>query len=110
MFVQPSNPSNYPQSIGGSQEQALGTEKFRQNQALYRKYTAVDGALKKKIVMATEPAFLSPLVDHLTAFGQVSVLTIIQHLFSSYRAIDKIDLEENAAKMMGPYDPAEPLS
>ena len=34
---------------------------------------------------------------------------MLQHLFSSYRAIDKIDLEENAVKMMGPYDPAEPL-
>ena len=30
-----------------AQEQALGTEKSWQNQALFRKYTAVDGDLKK---------------------------------------------------------------
>ena len=28
----------------------------------------------------------------------------------SYRKIDRIDLEENSVKMMGPYDPVEPLS
>ena len=35
--------------------------------------------------------------------------TMIQHLLSSYGEIGEIDLEENAVKMMGPYDPAEPL-
>ena len=34
---------------------------------------------------------------------------MLQHLFSSHRVIDKIDLEENAVKMMGPFDPTEPL-
>ena len=34
---------------------------------------------------------------------------MLQHIFSRYGVIDKIDLEENAVKMMGPYDPAEPL-
>ena len=47
LFVPMHNPGDYPQSIGNVQEQALGTEKFRQNQALLRKYTAVDGAFKK---------------------------------------------------------------
>ena len=68
------------------------------------------GALKNQIGTAVEPVLLSPLVDQLTGFGQVSALAMIQHLFSSYGAIDKIDLEENAMKMMGPYDPAEPLA
>ena len=35
---------------------------------------------------------------------------MIQHIFTRYRVIDKIDLKENAVKMMGPYDLAEPLS
>ena len=65
----------------------------------------MDRAIKKQIVTAVEPAFLYPLVDHLTGFGQVSAITMIQHLFKSYEAIDEIDLEENAVKMIGPYDP-----
>ena len=77
---------------------------------MFRKYIAVDRALKNHIVTAVEPIFVSPLVDQLTRFGQVSALTMLQHLFSSYRAINEIDFEENVVKTMGPYDPAEPIS
>ena len=56
-----------------------------------------------------EPVFLSQLVDQLTGFIQVSALNILHNLFSSYGTIDEINLEENAVKMMGTYDPAEPL-
>ena len=48
---------------------------------------------KKHIVTAVESVFLSPLVDHMALFGQVSDLTIIQHLFTSYGVIEEIDLE-----------------
>ena len=65
--------------------------------------------MKKQIVTAAEPVPLSPMVDQLAGFGQVTALTMLQHLFSSYGAIDNIDLEENAVKMIGPYDPTEPL-
>ena len=106
MFVLLHNIGDYSQSMGSAQEQALRTENFRRNQAIFRKYTAVDGALKKQIFTAVEPVFLSPLVDQLTGFGQVSALTMLRHLFVSYGAIDEIDLKENAVKMVGPYDPA----
>ena len=77
-----------------AQEQVLGTENFRQNQALSQKYTAMDGALKKQIVTAVELFFLSPLVDQVTGFEQVSAPTMLQRLFLSYRAIDEINLKE----------------
>ena len=59
--------------------------------------------MKKQIVTALEPVFLSPLVNQFTGFGQVTALTVLLHLFSRYRSIYKIDLEGNAVKMMGPY-------
>ena len=90
-----------------SQEQALGTEKFRQNQALFRKYTVVNGAFKNQIIKAVEPVFLSPLVYHLIVFGQVSALNMLKYLFLRYRTIDGINPEENSVEMMGPYNPAE---
>ena len=83
---------------------------FRQNQALFRKYTALDGAFKNQIVAAVGTVFLSPLVDQLTGIRQVSTLTMLQHLFSSYGVIDKMNLKENSVNMTGPYDPAEPLA
>ena len=66
--------------------------------------------MKKQIVTAVEPVFLSPLADKITGFVQVSALTMLQHIFSSYRDINKIDLEENAVKTMGTYNPAETLA
>ena len=65
-FVPPYNPGDYPQSMGIAQEQALGTETFRQNQVMFRKHTTVDKALKMQIVTAVEPVLLSPLVDNFT--------------------------------------------
>ena len=76
-FLPPQNSCNFPQSMGSAQEQALGTEKFRQNQALFRKYTAVDVALKKQIATTVELVFIYPLMDQLTGFGQVSTLTMV---------------------------------
>ena len=84
-----------------SQYQALITENFRQNQPLFRKYTAVNLALKNQIIAAVEPFFLSLLVGQLTGFLQVSALTMLQNLFLSYGTIDKNDLEENSVKMFG---------
>ena len=109
-FFPTHNPDNYLPTILTAQEQALGPEKSQQNQELFRKCTAMDGANKKHIVTAVEPFFLSSLVDQLTGFVQVSALTMIQHLFTSYGEIDEINLEENVVKMMDPYDPAEPLA
>ena len=34
---------------------------------------------------------------------------MLHHLFLIYVAMEKIDPEEKSIKMMGPYDPAEPL-
>ena len=93
-----------------AQYQALRNENFRQNQALFRKCTAVDGYLKKRIITSVEPFLLYPLVERLTEFTQVSTLTILQHLFLIYMEIYGIDREENDVKMMRPYDSAEPLA
>ena len=88
VFVLPHKPGDYPQSMGGAQEQVLKTIKFPQNQAMFFKYTAVDRSLKNKIVTAVEPVFLYPLVDQLTGFGQVTALTMLQNLLFSCGAIN----------------------
>ena len=49
-------------------------------------------------------------MDQLKGIRQVSALTMIQNLFSSYELIDKIDHEENVLKMMGTYNSAEPFA
>ena len=81
--VPPHNPGDYPQSMGSDQEQAHGTENFGQNQALFCKYTAMDGSLKKHIFTSVEPVFLPPMVEQFTGLGQVTALTMLQHIFPS---------------------------
>ena len=53
---------------------------------------------KNQILMEVQPVVLSPLVDQLKGFGQVSALTMLQHIFTSYEAIYESDLEENVVK------------
>ena len=76
-----------------TQEQAVVIKRFRQNQSLFIRYNTVDGVLKNKIVIAVQLVFLKQLVDQLTGFVQVSALAMFQNIFTSYRAIDKIDLK-----------------
>ena len=48
VFILLHNSGNYPPTMGNSQYLALGTERFRKNQAMSPKYTAVDKTLKIK--------------------------------------------------------------
>ena len=106
-FLSLYNPGDCPTTMENAQDQALWNEKFRQNQALFRKYTVVNGAFKNQIIKAVEPVFLSPLLYHLIVFGQVSALNMLKYLFLRYRTIDGINPEEKSVEMMGPYNPAE---
>ena len=62
-FVPLHNLDYYPPTIGNARDQGRGSENLRQNQAQFRKYTDVDGALKKQIITAVEPVFLFPVMD-----------------------------------------------
>ena len=53
----------------------------------------MDRSLKNQTAMAVQPVLLYPLVEQLTGFGQVSELIMLQHLFTSYGAIDEINLD-----------------
>ena len=109
-FVPPHKTGNYPSTTGNAQEQVLGTKRFQKNQALFRRFIVVDRALKKQKVTVAQPVFMFPLVEQFAWFGQVTTTQMLQHLLYSYGAIEKIDLEDNALKVMGSYDPADLLA
>ena len=48
-----------------------------------------------------KPFFLYPLVDQYTGFCQVYVPAMLKNIFTSYGAIEEIDLEEKSVKMIG---------
>ena len=47
-FVTLHNPGDYPPTMGTAQEQALGTERFQQNESLFIRCTVVDRVLKMR--------------------------------------------------------------
>ena len=49
-------------------------------------------------------------MNQITGSGQVKALDMLQNLFRSYGAIDKIDLKENYVNILGEYDSSEPLT
>ena len=57
-FVSLYKPIDPPLTMGTAQEQALGTKRLQKKQELFRRCTAVDGALKMKIVTEVQPVFL----------------------------------------------------
>ena len=82
-----------PPNLETSQERTHGTESFRQNQFLFRHYTAINRALKKQIINAMEPAFLTPIKNQLAGFVQVTDLDMMNYLFKAYGDIKDTDLE-----------------
>ena len=89
VFVPPYNPGNYPLEITPRQwvppqEQAFGTEGLRQNQALFRRCTTVEGNIKKKTVTEVQQVFLSPIMEQMKGSGQLMAIKMLQHLFRSY--------------------------
>ena len=109
VFVPPNKPCNPPSTMGNAQEQALRTKRFSKINTCSED-TSLWTELKKQIVTDVHPFFLYPLLDQLASFRQVTALQMLQHIFNSYGAIDKIDLKKNTEKMMGTYDPAETLA
>ena len=95
-FVPPQKPGNYPPMMGTSQEQALRTKIFRQNQVIFSRCTAKDGEIKKQIIAVVQPFFLYPLLYQLKGFIKLTALQILLRIFNSYRVIDEIELKENA--------------
>ena len=63
-FLPLHNPGDYPQTMANSQEQAIRTKRFQQNQPLFRRCTAVDGAIKNRILTSVQlPVFTGVPVD-----------------------------------------------
>ena len=99
-FVPPHNPGNYPPTTVTAEDQAPAIKRLQKNQALFRRCTAMDGALKTHIVTRVQSVLLYPMVDQLAGLRQVTTLDMNQHVFNSYKTIYKVNLEEKGVKMM----------
>ena len=91
-LVTPHNPGDHPPTMGNAEDQALATDHFRQNQALFRKYTAVDGTLKKLNHCSGGTSLPVPTSGPANMIRTSDCPYNAKNLFSSYRTIDEINL------------------
>ena len=62
---------------------AFSSPRPTQSGSILAIYHAVDAALKKQILAATEETYLISLKDHNTGFARVTTRTIIEHLYTN---------------------------
>lgn len=107
-FVAPHAPAN-PDLTGltGPQISARNRQ-FDRNKATFNDYTSLQLALKKQLIAAVEPIYLRAIRDKYVGFGNLTILEMLTHLYSSYAKITPADLEKNDARMKAPYDANDP--
>ena len=73
-------------------------------------YTTVNSTLNKYTIHAVDAVFLSLIKYHITGFGQVISLEMINFVFRAYGTINDNEIKENAVWIMGAYKMAKPLA
>ena len=77
--------------------------------AAFNKYNAVDAALKKQILDATDVTYITSLKDRTTGFARVTTRQLIEHLYNNYGRITVETLTDNEARMKQPWDVTTPI-
>ena len=110
-WVPPDNPGTQaaiPAGSTGPQITALNRA-FDKNFAIYADFIAVGNALKKQLLAAVDDIYLCTLKMPYIGYGNVTVLELLTHLYSTYAKISPGDLEANEKRMKAAYDPNLPI-
>jgi hypothetical protein len=100
LWVSPTDPVRSPASTYGTAAQISAARHILEEEAqIYRTYTSVQQALKKKIITVFEPMYLDVLNDDMVGFANIFARAIIDHLFTTYGNITVFDLENNFEHM-----------
>jgi hypothetical protein len=75
----------------------------------FQKYYAVDAALKKLLLAATNKRFVISLKDRTHGFALVRTRRLIDHLYTTYGNITSEDLYTNEERMKKTWDPTTPI-
>lgn len=76
---------------------------------VYATYRMVGNALKKQLLAAVDDIFICSLKQPYIGYGNVTVLQLLTHLFSTYAQISPGDLALNETRMKADYDPNLPI-
>ena len=94
--------------LTGPQISALNRA-YDANVKKFREYCAVEGALKKQLLVAVDDIYLEAIKERYIAFGNKTLLDLLTHLYATYAKITPADLAVNRKKMSTPWDPNLPI-
>jgi hypothetical protein len=110
-FIPPPNPGAAPVHPPQA-TQAIITETNRQFLAdlnEFRTYNTTEAAIKKLLITAVPATFINHVRDEMLGFANISVLTILTHLDTTYGKLTTDDLDLNMANMHQDWNPSTPL-
>ena len=74
-----------------------------------RDYNSMESILKKQILAAVEPTYVTALEDAELGFGFVTSNNILEHLITEYGTITLDDLAANIEKLNEPWNSEQPI-
>jgi hypothetical protein len=83
-------------------------EAVRQNQEavkLFNSYLDTDRALVQLIIAATPDTYIKALCDPMFGYANVTTLSLLTHLKTTYGAMTAVACEANLARMSAPWSP-----
>jgi hypothetical protein len=106
-FVAPEYPPVHPEHPPGATAAQISeiSRQYKENQAIFRQYHAIDNALRNQLIAAVPHIYISTLSDPTVGFGNVTCLDILTHLKTNYGIITSDELDKNMIRMKTPWHP-----
>jgi hypothetical protein len=110
-FVPPVNPPPNPVHVAGATAITVNEDNRQhlQQQKDFKTYHDVDKALRNQIIASLPDLYIRAVKDDTTGYGNVTSLTMLDHLWKTYGTITQPELKENEKRMQLPWNPPTPI-
>ena len=108
-FLVPVHPGPPPEAVGTSAVIAVAIRNYNAALAEVRLYKNLNAALTAQILTAVNASFLAALEDPDFGFGDVTPLTMLNHLRAEYGTMTPEELERDRAALSEPWNFDSPI-
>lgn len=108
-FIVPVHPGPPPEATGTSATIAVAIRNYNDALADVTLYNSLSAALTSQILTAVNASFLSALEDPDFGFGDITPLTMLNHLRAEYGTMTPEELERNRSALSEPWNFDNPI-
>jgi hypothetical protein len=106
-FLLPPNPGETPVIVGATAALISAAERqHREALRQWQEYNNLHEALKDKLEAAIAPIYLQSIRNRRSAFTQVTLREMFQHLFDTYSNLDSLQIHKNKMRLNEEWDPS----